>query len=250
MIIGFSKLLAPVAQWIEYSATNRVVGGSNPPRCKSMQSMLLEKFPSGPLQTNAYLIGCPKTKEAAAIDPSEGSASIILATCKKEGYTLKNIFLTHSHWDHIADVALLKKKTGAKVYVHPLDAPNLEYPGSDQLPMFYKLEGVKPDHFLEDGKMVHLGNLALKVIHTPGHSPGCVCLYLASEHLLFSGDTLFNGSMGNVSFPTSDPEKMWASLKKLQSLPGETHVLPGHGPDTILDNEKWIGIAKELFGHR
>jgi len=209
--------------------------------------MLLEKFPCGPIETNAYLIGCAKTKKAAVIDPAPGSAPLITSTCAKAGYQLVFILLTHSHWDHIADAALLKRETEAKVCVHPLDALNAEKPGSDKLPLFFAIEGVKPDLLFHDNEILPMGDLSFKIIHTPGHSPGGVCIYLEKQHLLFSGDTLFKGSMGNISFPHSNPEKMWHSLKKLQALPLETRVLPGHGPDTILENEQWIGIAKEIY---
>ncbi len=210
--------------------------------------MLLEKFICGPLQTNCYLIGCIKTKIAAVIDPAKGSAPLIVTACEKNEMKLKKILLTHSHWDHIVDVAALYQETSAEVWVHILDAENLQYPGADQLPLFFSIQGLEADHFYE--KDLSVGDLQLKVIHTPGHSPGSVCLYLEKEDLLFSGDTLFAGTMGNVSFPNSEPKKMWESLKKLQSLPKKTRVLPGHGPDTILSEESWIGEAEKLYNNQ
>ncbi|HSW72731.1 MAG TPA: MBL fold metallo-hydrolase [Chlamydiales bacterium] len=211
--------------------------------------MLLEKFPCGPIETNAYLIGCDQEKVAAAIDPSFGSSELLISFCKKHSLRLESVFLTHSHWDHIADVPALIRELEKPplIWIHPLDAPNLEHPGSDGLPMLFEVEGAKPDRFFEDGQEIYLGKILIKIIHTPGHSPGGVVLYLPNEKILISGDTLFQGSMGNISFPTSNPEDMWESLKKLSKLPPETRVCPGHGPDTTIGKEGWIRNAKELF---
>jgi glyoxylase-like metal-dependent hydrolase (beta-lactamase superfamily II) len=107
--------------------------------------------------------------------------------------------------------------------------------------------GVDPDDFLEEGKVIQVGKLQVAVIHTPGHSPGSVCLYLREQKILFSGDTLFQGTIGNLHLPTSQPEKMWESLRKLAALPPETHVVPGHGSDTVLAKETWLSHAKEIF---
>src|SRR5205085_3035340 len=122
--------------------------------------------------------------------------------------SVKKILLTHSHWDHIADVMPLKEKFHLPVYVHALDAPNLQQPGADGLPCWLTISGVQPDVLLEEGMEVPIGKLMFKVLHTPGHSPGCVCFYESSQHVLFSGDTLFKGTIGNLSFPTSQPSLM------------------------------------------
>ncbi len=206
--------------------------------------MILEKFICGPVDTNAYLFGDDKL---CAIDPAYDSKDLILAVLEKTGLTLDKILLTHSHWDHIADVKALQEATNAPVYVNKLDAIYLEKPGSDGLPSILPIQGVKTDCFLEDGATVTVGNLVFQIIHTPGHSPGGVCFYQKEQKLLFSGDTLFQGTIGNLGFPTSDPDAMWESLKKLEKLPLDTRVLPGHGPDTFLEDERWIGRAKEKF---
>ncbi|HLB52937.1 MAG TPA: MBL fold metallo-hydrolase, partial [Chlamydiales bacterium] len=143
----------------------------------------------------------------------------------------------HSHWDHIVDVMVLKEKTGASLWVHRLDAGNVERPGSDQLPLPFVVSGVKPDHLLEDGDLVQVGNLQLEVIHTPGHSPGSICYYIRDHNLLFSGDTLFFAAIGRTDLPTGSPETIWDSLKKLAELPPETKVIPGHGPETSIGKE-------------
>jgi hydroxyacylglutathione hydrolase len=155
--------------------------------------------------------------------------------------------LTHSHWDHIGDLKKVKTRFGVPVYVHPADRGNVVKPGSDKLPLMYQIEGVEPEFDLQEGEIIEVGKLQLIVIASPGHTPGGVCFYLDKEKILFSGDTLFKGSIGNLSFPTADPQAMWHSLKKLEKLPSETVVYPGHGPSTTIGDEDWLPKAQELF---
>ncbi len=209
--------------------------------------MHIYKFPFGPLETNALLIGCAKTRRAAVIDPAMGSAEAILSEAAEHGLIIEKILLTHSHWDHFADAHVLKTKTGAPLSIHFLDAKNLETPGSDGIPLLWPIHAVTPDHFLNDGETFTLGHLQFQVIHTRGHSPGSVCFYLAEQKLLIAGDTLFEGSIGNLNLPTAEPLHMWESLKKLAKLPPDTLVVPGHGGDTTIANEKWLDRAKEIF---
>ena len=209
--------------------------------------MILHKRSFGPLETNAILIGCSETKRAAIIDPAAGSADFFLKEIQKNGLILDKILLTHSHWDHIADVHALKTKTKAPVYIHPLDEKNLESPGVDKIPLFIAVQGCKADHFLQDGELLDVGHLQIRVIHTPGHSPGGVCFYLPSQHLLFSGDTLFQGTIGNLQLPTACASSMWPSLKKLAALPPETRVIPGHGGETTIGRENWLKNAQDIF---
>jgi hydroxyacylglutathione hydrolase len=195
--------------------------------------MLLKKFPSGPLNTNAILIVCTATKKAAVIDPSYGSHIPIFQYVKEHEIELEKILLTHSHWDHIADA----KAFHLPVYVHRLDSQNLERPGSDKVPCFIPIDPVKPKGFFEDGDKIHIGLIEIEVIHTPGHCPGAVCFYIPKEAVLISGDTLFRGAIGTLNLPTADPESMWESLGKLSKLPKDTRVIPGHGSDTTIGNE-------------
>jgi glyoxylase-like metal-dependent hydrolase (beta-lactamase superfamily II) len=210
--------------------------------------MIIEILPSGPFETNAYIVACSKTSHAAIIDPAPGSAEKILSHLSKKQWQPSKILITHSHWDHIADTAQLKQKLNVPVYVHSLDAPNLKMPGSDNLPCWIEIEGVVPDVLVEEGDTIPIGELQFQVIHTPGHTPGGVCFYLKEQGTLFSGDTLFKGTIGNLSFPTAQPELMWTSLEKLSKLPFETKVYPGHGPSTTIGQEKWLSNAKKIFG--
>ena len=202
--------------------------------------MFLEVFPSGPIETNAYLFACPTTKKAAVIDAPFESAEWLISRSQELSLVIDKILLTHSHWDHIGDVADLKKATGAQVYVHREDAANLENPGADKLPLLYPVKGIKADHLLVNGQILQIGTLTVQVICTPGHSAGSVCYYLEKEKVLFSGDTLFRGTIGNLSFPTSRPDLMGDSLKALAKLPPDVKVYPGHGSPTTIKAEKWI----------
>jgi glyoxylase-like metal-dependent hydrolase (beta-lactamase superfamily II) len=100
---------------------------------------------------------------------------------------------------------------------------------------------------LEDGQVLAVGEFQIEVIHTPGHTPGGVCFYLKEQKILFSGDTLFQGTIGNLSFPTARPARMWDSLKRLAALPKETRVYPGHGDPTTIGKEQWIANAEDRF---
>lgn len=227
-------------------ATNHEVRGSNPLRCDD--PMFIKTFSSGPLDTNCYLIGCPVTRQAAVIDAPQGVASSVLKEAEREQLQIKMMLITHSHWDHIADAAALKKALNIPLYIHFLDHQNLASPGSDGLPLFFPIEKSQADGYLKERDQFQIGNLQLEIIETPGHSPGGVCFWLPKEKILFSGDTLFQGSIGNLSFSTARPALMWESLKKLAKLPPETKVYPGHGLPTTISAEAWITQAQSIFG--
>ena len=200
--------------------------------------MLLYKHCFSPLQTNTILIGCSRTKKAAVVDPALQSTATILKEAKNLDLTIEKILLTHSHWDHFADAFELQQHTSAPLFVHALDAENVRSPGVDGLPLFIPIHPAAPEHFFTDGDLIAVGHLELRVIHTPGHSPGGVCFYLEKEHLLLSGDTLFQGGIGNLCLPTADEEEMWQSLQKLAMLPKDTRVIPGHGGETTIGKEE------------
>jgi glyoxylase-like metal-dependent hydrolase (beta-lactamase superfamily II) len=202
---------------------------------------------SGPFETNGYVVAESDRDEAYLIDAPPGSLEIYKRILKREKLVPKALLLTHSHWDHTADTVAITEDFLIPVYVHSLDAENVKRPGSDRLPLFFTIEGKEPDFLLEEGQVLSLGSLELKVIHTPGHTPGGVCFYLKKDKILFSGDTLFRGTIGNLSFPTAQPEKMWDSLKKLSLLPHRTVVYPGHGPKTTIGEEKFLNDPKSYF---
>ncbi|MDP1879926.1 MAG: MBL fold metallo-hydrolase [Parachlamydiaceae bacterium] len=212
--------------------------------------MIIKSFPTGPYLTNAYVFACEHTHHAAIIDPAPGSFPLIKEFLQAEALNCKYILLTHSHWDHIADVKVMKEFYHIPVYVHLLDAPNLIQPGSDGLPIRMHIDGVQPDFYLEDQMNFQIGLLNLRVIYTPGHSPGGVCFFDPDNHVLFTGDTLFKGCIGNLTFPTCEPAKMWPSLEKLILLPSKTVVYPGHGMATTMEREvDWLKRTIALENH-
>lgn len=211
--------------------------------------MRLKKFCSGPAETNTYLLSCSQTKKAAIIDAPLNCSSFLLHEIQKESLQVEMILLTHSHWDHIADCHSLQKALGAPLYVHEKDASNVTKPGADGLRLFFPISPSTVDGFLVDGQTIPLGNLLIQVLHTPGHTPGGVSFYLEKDHVLFSGDTLFQGSMGRIDLPTAcKPDVMWDSLKKLSKLPKETVVYSGHGDTTTIGKESWIADPEKKFG--
>lgn len=205
-------------------------------------------FAGGPVRTNSYLVVCTKTLDCIVIDPSQGSFGKMQPIIEQEKLHLTKIVLTHSHWDHIAEASLFVQHCTPEVLVHSEDAGNVEHPGSDGLTFWIPIEPVRVTTFLKEHDVVTVGEQQFTVIHTPGHSPGGICLYNSQEQLLFSGDTLFKGTIGRLDLVTSEPERIWSSLEKLAALPTATKVLSGHGPATTIGSESWLSNAKTYLG--
>ncbi|HEU64247.1 MAG: putative metallo-hydrolase [Candidatus Anoxychlamydiales bacterium] len=208
--------------------------------------MLIKIFVLGPIENNTFVVTCSKSKKSFVIDPSFGAFEKIKNFLEDKSYTLDKILLTHSHLDHIADVKHLKDTFSSPVYIHKLEAKTLQKP--EPLSFFsIKAEGVKPDVVFEDNDKIEVGDIEIKVIHTPGHTPGGTCFYIEKEKTLFSGDTLFKGSFGRVDFSYSNPKDMIKSLKKLSKLPKETKVYPGHGSQTTIKQESWMENVEQFI---
>lgn len=190
----------------------------------------------GPLGTNCYLVGDDSADTIVVIDPG-GEADRILSRIEQTGKCLEAILITHGHVDHVAGVAAVKEQAGAPVYAHPADGPMMERPD----PMWAQMVGGVPpcsiDVELSDGDALTLAGLSFTVIGTPGHSPGGVC-YLAGDRL-FSGDTLFEGTIGRTDLAGSDHGKMLESLARLtEMLSDDVEVYPGHGESTTIGEER------------
>ena len=182
----------------------------------------------GAIGTNCYLLEDEHTNLAAVVDPGD-QADRILAQAQADGVELKLILLTHAHYDHTTGVAGIHKALPhIPVYLHPADIARLG------TPVFPAL-GMDPTPY-DDGDVVKVGDIDVQVLHTPGHTPGGVCLMAGDA--LFTGDTLFQGSMGRTDLPGGSYEEIMASLARLARLPGDFHVLPGHMDLSTLEAER------------
>nr|WP_317325272.1 MBL fold metallo-hydrolase [uncultured Flavonifractor sp.] len=182
----------------------------------------------GAIGTNCYLLEDEHTHTAAVVDPGD-EADRILALAKEDGMEIGLILLTHAHYDHTSGVAGLHKALPhIPVYLHPDDAGRL---GNQLFPDL----GMEPTLY-RDGDLVKVGGIDVQVLHTPGHTPGGVCLMAGDA--LFTGDTLFQGSMGRTDLPGGSYEELMASLARLARLPGDFHVLPGHMDVSSLETER------------
>ena len=204
-----------------------------------MGETIIKRVVVGPLQVNCYILGCPATGEAAIIDPGD-DAEEIASVVRESGLKPVYIINTHGHPDHVSANAALKREFGLKIVSSPLDAALMQS-GSDLL----SLMGVRtepsppPDVTVGDGDTIDIGDIRLEVLHTPGHTEGGICLYLPGEGILFTGDTLFAGSVGRTDFPGGSwPELERSIRERIYSLPEETVVLTGHGESTTVGREK------------
>lgn len=179
--------------------------------------------------TNCYLLADEATGAAAVVDPGDDVTDTVAHLCTDNGWTLRGVFLTHGHYDHVGGVTPLRRAfPEVPVYLHPADTG-----GTSQLLPTASLGQVT---LWREGDVVKLGELQVEVLHTPGHTPGSVCL--RCRDVLFSGDTLFAGSCGRTDFPGGSQEEMLSSLARLGGLEGDLRVLPGHEGETTLDRER------------
>ena len=188
-------------------------------------------------ETNTYLIWDKESHVGAVIDPAN-NAQAIVDEAEKLGFTIKYIINTHGHADHIGANSELKKLTGATLCIHKDDNEKLHNPDLN-LSSFvgFPITTVKADRLLKEGDVINVGNISLKVLHTPGHSKGCICL--VGDGFVFSGDTLFFESIGRYDFPDSDGDLLRKGIEeKLFVLPDATKVYTGHGGPTTIGHEK------------
>jgi glyoxylase-like metal-dependent hydrolase (beta-lactamase superfamily II) len=199
--------------------------------------IFIEIIPVGEIETNCYLMG--DDKEAILIDPG-GDADKIIVAIKKRNVKVTNIVLTHGHADHIGAVPELKKYTGAPVQIHSEDAIMLTDAMANLSAVFDVPFVTTPaDGLLKDGDIIVAGDIKLKVLFTPGHTPGGISLYEKDTGVVFTGDALFAGSIGRTDFPRASHEQLIEAIQeKLLNLPDKTEVYPGHGPKSTIGNEK------------
>lgn len=201
--------------------------------------MNIQTIPVGALQENAYLVALDGRSDALLVDPGDDLPRL-RAACRASGRALAAICLTHGHFDHILSAKRLRDETGAKIYIHALDAPALSDPALNLVDVCGAQGAFEPclaDGLFEteSGRGVFsAAGVEFRVLHTPGHTKGSVCLYDQAARVLFSGDTLFENGCGRTDFPTGDPRAMAASLRALARLPGDVRLYPGHGASCAL----------------
>lgn len=194
--------------------------------------MLIETFTVGMLSTNCYVVSSKQNKEAIIIDPGlefSSEAQQIFNYISKSHLEVKLILNTHGHQDHISGDSIFQKKLNVPIYIHKYDALSLENLEKGNFPA---------PILLEDGSSVKFGDESLTVMHTPGQTPGSICL--VGEKLVFTGDTLFAEGIGRTDFPGGSMKEMDASLKKLVRLPDYFLIYPGHGPSSVIGEEKMV----------
>jgi len=201
--------------------------------------MILETFPVGPLACNCTIVGDEETGEAMVVDPGDNIPHI-LARLMDLRLTLKQIVVTHAHIDHVGGAVKLKRATGAPILLNQNDLPLLKMMDTQAAWLSVPTpEVAEPDQSAEDAMVVGLAAYPATVLHTPGHTQGSICLHFAEQRLLLAGDTLFAGSIGRTDLPGGDGRQILRSLHdRLLTLEDATRVIPGHGPETTIGEER------------
>ena len=199
--------------------------------------MIFETLVVGPLAENCLIVGCEKTKIGAIIDPGD-EAPVILKSVEELGLKIKYILLTHGHVDHLAEVQKIKDKLNTEFLMHEADS-FLVQNASIQAAMFGLPDpgNPKPDRYLADGDTISVGELTIKVLHTPGHSPGSITFFVNDK--LIVGDLIFSGSIGRTDLPGGNYEQLIKSVEtNIFTFPDSTQIFPGHGHCTTVGTEK------------
>jgi glyoxylase-like metal-dependent hydrolase (beta-lactamase superfamily II) len=202
--------------------------------------VIIERLVLGPFNTNCYILGAESSREGIIIDPAD-DVNAIMGGVEALNLDIKFIVLTHGHIDHVGALKAVKQRTGAEMAVHTDDAKSLRglrgWLQSMLVPGLTYPVPPPPEQLLKDGDTISVDGLSLQVLHTPGHTPGGICLL--GEGVVFSGDTLFNYSVGRTDLPGGSYRLLIESIRtKLMTLPDDTIVYPGHGPESTIGEEK------------
>ena len=203
-----------------------------------MNKLELDKCVLGVVYTNCYFLKNKETGELLLVDPADAPEKIVQKIEEMQAKPV-GILLTHGHYDHILAVEDIKEKYGLKVYACSKEQEMLREPSMNMSGYGGRAASIKPDVLLNDLEVFTAAGFSVQMIHTPGHTPGSCCYYLKDEGVLFSGDTLFYGSVGRTDFPGGSTADIVRSLHKLvDNLPEETEVFPGHDASTTIGYEK------------
>jgi glyoxylase-like metal-dependent hydrolase (beta-lactamase superfamily II) len=199
--------------------------------------MILKMLVVGPIQANCYVLGCERTREAVVIDPGD-DVDTILMTLAKEKLRCVYIINTHGHFDHSGANKRLKEVTQGQLLLHEADAPMVTSQAASGRMWGMNVENSPPpDRCLKEGDVITFGDVSLKVLHTPGHSPGGISL--VTDSMVFVGDTLFAGSIGRTDFPGGNYDGLLRSVReKIFTLGDDVVIYPGHGPETTVGRER------------
>lgn len=201
--------------------------------------MIFETLVVGPLGVNCYLLGCEQTGEGLIVDAGDEAVRII-ALAEERGLRIAQVISTHGHFDHVGANRAVVQHFGAHLLIHSADAPMLNR--AADVAQAYGMAGENspaPDNLLVDGMEIIFGACRLTVLHTPGHTQGGCCLYLAEQKLVLTGDTLFADSIGRTDLPGGSHAMLLESIRtKLFTLPDDVSAYPGHGPSTTIGHEK------------
>jgi glyoxylase-like metal-dependent hydrolase (beta-lactamase superfamily II) len=206
----------------------------------------------GVAATNAYLIADEASRQAVLFDAPDHTIGPLIEQARRRGWHVIGLWLTHGHFDHIADHARLTSAfPEAKVLIHPLDEPKLRHP--DLMAMFlpFDIPPRRADAYVTDGQRLKLGDLDVDVIHTPGHAPGHVMYHFSKEKVLVGGDLIIMGAVGRTDLPDSDPAALDESIRRVMQLPDDTRLLPGHGsPSTLADERQTNPFVQDALRQR
>jgi glyoxylase-like metal-dependent hydrolase (beta-lactamase superfamily II) len=207
-----------------------------------VSGIALERLTLGELETNCWMVSDGAGGPLVVIDPAGDAAGLLAAIGERP---VSVVVLTHGHFDHLGAATAVMQATGAVLAVHSRDAAAVTDAAANGGLMFgFDSVTPEPDRSLEDGDVIQAGELRLDVLHTPGHTPGSICLHARTGDAshLFSGDTLFAGSVGRTDFPGGDARALRDSIARLAVLPAETLVHPGHGPDSTIERESRVNF--------
>ncbi len=203
----------------------------------------IRRFVGGPLLTTCYAL-IVQGKETLIIDAPKNAWKSALAVAEEFEAPVSLVIATHGHWDHISDLSKLQE-LGIPVAGHPADNWLFNDPMAYRSDLPFQIDPVTLDKRLADGDRITIGGVTTQILHTPGHSPGCVCIWIDDEAVMFTGDTLLKGGAGYLERPECDEVALAASIRRLADFPAEARIYPGHGAPSTLGQEDWLDDAHD-----